>query len=148
MMVEAHSRLWETQQQKGSVFTAETVRENRQPEQETQTHRPGTPPSSKEEREERHSAKQKQRIQEELGHTGEQSNDGRTKDKAAWTSEDEKLFNVIFGDETEEERNAHNERFKADKEKEQQKNNKFHEEMLKRHEEYHARLAAMTPEER
>jgi hypothetical protein len=148
MMVEVHTRLWETQQQKGSVFTAETVREIRQPEQETQTHQPVTPPSSKEEREERHTAKQKQRIQEELGHTGEQSNDGRTKDKAAWTPEDEKLFNVIFGDETEEERNAHNERFKADKEKEQQKKDKFHEEMLKRYEEYHARLAAMTPEER
>ena len=45
-------------------------------------------------------------------------------------------------------RNAHNERFKADKEKEQQKKEKLHEDMLKGYEKYHARLAAMMPEER
>jgi len=148
MMVEVHTRGPEAQQQKSSVFTAEAARENCQAEQETQRHGPVTPPFSQEERVERYTAEQQQRIQEEPEHTGEQSKDGRTKDKAAWTSEDEKLFNVIFGGQTEEQINAHNERVKAEREKEQQKKEKFHEEMLKQYEKHHARLAAMTPEER
>ena len=147
-MVEVHTRGPETQQQKSGVFTAEAARENRQAEQETQMHGPVTPPFSQEEREDRHTAEQQQRIQEEPEHTGEQSKDGRTKDKAAWTSEDEKLFNVIFGGETEEQINAHNERIKADREKEQQQKEKLREEALKYYEQYQARLAAMTPEER
>ena len=54
----------------------------------------------------------------------------------------------MFGGETEEQINAHNERFKADREKEQQEKEKVREEALKQYEQYHARLAAMTPEER
>jgi hypothetical protein len=147
-MVEVHTRRPETQQQKSSVIADEAARENRQAEQEAQRHRPVTPPSSHEEREEHHTAEQQQRIQEEPDHTGEPPNDGRAKQKAAWTPEDEKLFNVIFGGETEEEINARNERIKADREKEQQKKEKLREEAQKQYEKYQARLAAMTPEER
>ena len=130
-MIEVHTRLLETQQQKSSVFAAETARENRWAEQETQMHRPVTPPSSQEERKERH--------------TGEQPREGWAKQKAAWRPEDERLFNVIFDGETEEQRNAHNEGIKAEREKEQQKKEKFHEEMLRQYEKHHARLAAISP---
>jgi hypothetical protein len=133
MMVEVHTRLSEAQQQRSSIFTAEAARGNRQAEQGRGEH---------------HTAEQQQGIQEEPDHTGAYTKDGRAKQKAAWTPEDEKLFNVIFGDETEEQINAHNERVKADREKEQQKKDKIHEELLKQYEKYHARLAAMTPEER
>ena len=54
----------------------------------------------------------------------------------------------MFGGETEEQINAHNERIKADREKEQQEKEKVREEALKQYEKHHARLAAMTPEER
>jgi len=147
-MREIHTRGPETQQQEGSVKTSEAARENRQAEQEAQMHRPVMPPFSHEEREERNTADQQQRSNAETTHTEEQPNEGRAKQKAAWTPEDEKLFNVIFDGETEEERNTHNERIKAEREKEQQKKEKLREEALKQYEKHQARLAAMTPEER
>ena len=146
-MREIHIRGPETQQQKSSVNAAAAVAENRQAKQEAQIPRPVMSPFSQEEKVERHTADQQQHIEEEPEHTGEQPNDGRAKDKAAWTPEDE-LFNKIFGSETEEGINAHNERIKADREKEQQKKEKLHEEALKQYEKHQARLAAMTPEER
>ena len=147
-MVEVHTRQPETQQQKSSVIADEAAREKRQSEQEAQRHRPVMPPFSQEEREERHTAKRQQRNQEEPDHTQEPPNDGRAQQKSAWTPEEEKLFNVIFGGETEEQINARNERIKADREKEQQKKEKLREEAQKQYEKYQARLAAMTPEER
>ena len=147
-MVEVHTRGPETQQQESSIFTAETARGNRQAEQEPQMHQPVTPPQSQEEWENRHTAKQQQRIKEELNHIGEQPDDGRKQQKKAWTPEADEFINEMFGGKTEEQINAHNERIKVDREKEQQKKEKLHEEALKYYEQYHVRLAAMTPEER
>jgi hypothetical protein len=79
---------------------------------------------------------------------GEQSNAGREQQKKAWTPEADEFINEMFGGETEEQINAHNERIKADREKDQQKKETLHEEALQQYEKYHARLAAMRPEER
>ena len=140
-MVEVHTGRPETPQQESSIFTAETARGNRQAEQERQIHRPVMPPQSQEEWEDRHTAKQQQRIREELNHIGEQQ-------KKARTPEADEFINEMFGGKTEEQINAHNEQIKADREKEQKQKEKLHEEALKQYEKYHARLAAMTPEER
>jgi hypothetical protein len=111
-------------------------------------HRPVTPFPSQEAPEDRYTTKRQQDIQEEINHIGEHPNDSREQQKTASTSEADEFINKIFGGETEEQINAHNERVKAEREKEQQKKEKLHAEALKYYERYHARLAAMTPQER
>lgn len=146
-MVEVHTGGWEAQQ-KSSINAAETARGNRQAEQEQQIHQPVMPPSSQEEREQRHTATQQQRSRDEFSQIGEQPTDRQAQKEASWTPRDDEFINEIFGGETEEEINARNERIKEDQEKEQLKKEKLREETLKQYEEYHARIAAMTPEER
>ena len=145
-MVEVHTGRPEAHQQKSSVNAAETARENRQAKHEPQIHRPEMPYPSQEDREDYHTAKQQQRSNDAPPKTGEHRTDGQAQQEASW--EDDAFINEMFGGETEEQINAHNERFKADREKEQQEKEKVREEALKQYEQYHARLAAMTPEER
>jgi hypothetical protein len=134
-MVEVHTGQPEADQQKSSVNAAEPAWENRQAHQEPQSHRPEMPHRS-----------QEQRNEEARAQTGEQRTDGQAQQEAPW--EEDVFINEMFGGETEEQINAHNERIKADREKEQQEKEKVREEVLKQYEKHHARLAAMTPEER
>jgi hypothetical protein len=134
-MVEVHTGRPEAYQQKSSVNAAESARENRQAQQEPQSHRPEMPHRS-----------QEQRNEEARAQPGEQRTDGQAQQEASW--EEDAFINEMFGGETEEQINAHNERFKADREKEQQEKEKVREEALKQYEKYQARLAAMTPAER
>ena len=147
-MVEVHTGGPETKQQKSSFNAAETARENRQAQQESQNHRPEMPYRSPEDKEDYHTANQQQRSKDAPDHTGEQHTDGQTQHEASWTQRDEDLINEILGGETEEQINAHNERFKENQEKEQQAKEKVRQDLLKQYEKHHARLAAMTPEER
>ena len=88
---------------------------------------------------------QEQRNEEARAQTREQR---QTAKRARSILGEDAFINEMFGGETEEQINAHNERIKADREKEQQEKEKVREEALKQYEKYHARLAAMTPEER
>jgi hypothetical protein len=138
----------ETETAKTNVIDFEAARHKRQAEQAPQMRRETMPPPSKEEREERNTVKRQQRIKEELGKTGGQPKGEHTEQQASGTPEDKRLFDEIFGGMTEEQINAHNEQFKARREREQAEKERLHEEALKHYTKHQERLAAMTPEER
>ena len=102
-MVEVHTGGPEPKQQKSSFNAAETARENRQAEQEPQVRGPVIPPSSPEEREERYTAERQQRRREEPTQIEEHPNDGQEQQQAAWTPEEDELFNeILYGKSTRE----------------------------------------------
>jgi hypothetical protein len=99
-------------------------------------------------REERYSARRQQHIIEEITRTGGQPKDDQRQQQTSETPEDRRLFDEIFGGETVEQINAHNEQFKARSEKEQAEKERLHEEAREQYARHQERLAAMTPEER
>ena len=118
-MKEVHTGRPETQQQKSSFSAVEAAGENRQAEQEPQIRRPVRPTPSQDEKSERYTTNRQQENFEDPGHFEEASKGRKDQQKATWTPEDEELFKGIFGGETEEQINAHNERVSAGREKEQ-----------------------------
>jgi hypothetical protein len=147
-MKEVHMSIAEAKQQKNGFNTANRAGGSRQAEQESQTQRPEMPPVSQKEMKERRSANRQPDITEESTHTGDRFKNDKRQQKDSRKVEDDEIFNSVFGGETEEQINAHNERVSADREKERLKKEKQREEIRNLYEKHQARLAAMSPEER
>lgn len=95
-MAEVHTGRPETETVKTNGIDFEAARHKRQAGEKSQRHRPLTPPPSREDREERHTAARQQRIKEELGKTPAQATDGQGQQQTAWTPEDDALVNEIL----------------------------------------------------
>jgi hypothetical protein len=146
-MKEVHMSMPEAQQQNW-VNTATRVGRNHQAEQKSQTQRPERPPFSPEVKKERSSANLQPDITEEPTYTGDRFKNDNRQQKDSRRIEDDEIFNAVFGGETEEQINAHNERVSTDREKKRLNKEKQREEIRNLYEKHQARIAAMSPEER